>query len=77
MSAHRKTPKPNPRPLPDPETQPWATVDESVGNGWLPMGRNAAYAGIRSGEIPSIRVGGKIVIPTAALRRLAQIDAAA
>ena len=76
MPAPRKTPMPEPTPMPDPESKPWTTVDEAVTNGWLLMGRNTAYAAVKSGQIPSVRVGGKIVIPTAALRRLAQLDAA-
>jgi excisionase family DNA binding protein len=60
--------------LPDPEVRPWLTVEEALP--FLPCGRNGAYAAIKSGQIPSLRVGRKIVIPTAALRRLAQIDAA-
>lgn len=29
------------------------------------IGRNAAYAAVRAGEIPSLRIGGRIVIPIA------------
>lgn len=36
----------------------------------LGIGRNLAYEGVRRGEIPSIRVGARIVIPTAGLNRL-------
>jgi excisionase family DNA binding protein len=36
----------------------------------LGIGRSAAYEGVRSGDIPSIRIGGRILIPVAALRRL-------
>jgi excisionase family DNA binding protein len=35
----------------------------------LPLGRNGVYEAIRKGEIESIRIGRKIMIPTAALRR--------
>ena len=75
MPAHRKTPKPPPIPLPDPETQPWAGIDEACDNGWLPFARNAAYEAVKRGDIPFVRVGGKIAIPIAALRRLAGLDA--
>ena len=33
----------------------------------LGIGRNAAYQGVRRGEIPSIRVGGRILVPKRAL----------
>jgi excisionase family DNA binding protein len=36
----------------------------------LGIGRGAAYEGVRRGEIPSIRVGRRIVVPRAALERL-------
>jgi excisionase family DNA binding protein len=36
----------------------------------LRIGRSSAYAGVRSGEIPSIRIGGSLRIPRAALDRL-------
>mgnify|MGYP006294497669 CR=1 FL=1 len=41
---------------------------------FLGIGRSAAYAAIRSGTIPSIRVGRSWRIPTAALRQLAGLD---
>ena len=33
----------------------------------LSMGKNACYAAIQRGEIPSLRIGAKIVIPVPAL----------
>ena len=36
----------------------------------LGISRNAAYEAVRRGEIPSIRLGARIVIPRAALERL-------
>lgn len=36
----------------------------------LGIGRNQAYEAIRRGEIPSLRIGGRIVIPRAKLMRL-------
>jgi excisionase family DNA binding protein len=44
------------------------TVEES--GEILGIGRNSAYEGVNSGQIPSIRVGRRIVVPTAQLRRL-------
>lgn len=47
----------------------------------LNIGRTTAYEGVASGNIPSIRVGatregrgGRLLVPTAALRRLLSLD---
>jgi hypothetical protein len=37
--------------------------------------RNASYAAVKSGDIPSIRIGGRIVVPTAPLRKMLGIEA--
>lgn len=36
----------------------------------LGIGRNAAYEGVRSGQIPSIRIGGRIVVPRPPIDRM-------
>ena len=36
----------------------------------LGVGRNAAYAAVRDGSIPTIRIGTRYVVPRAALDRL-------
>lgn len=36
----------------------------------LGVGRNQAYEAVRRGEIPAIRIGGRILVPRAALERL-------
>jgi hypothetical protein len=41
----------------------------------LGISRGQGYEGVRTGEIPSPRIGRRIVVPTAAIRRLLQIDA--
>ena len=55
--------------LPDPEQQPtvplWPTAGQALG-----IGRSSAYNGARSGEIPTIRVGDRYLVPTAALRKM-------
>lgn len=55
--------------LPDPEQQPtvplWPTAGQALG-----IGRSTAYNGARSGEIPTIRVGDRYLVPTAALRKM-------
>ena len=44
------------------------TVPEAAAR--LGIGRNAAYQGVRRGEIPSIRVGGRILVPKRAFDEL-------
>jgi excisionase family DNA binding protein len=58
--------------LPSPDVQPTVTVEEA--GDALGISRASAYEGVRNGEIPFIRVGRRIVVPTAALRRLLGID---
>jgi excisionase family DNA binding protein len=38
----------------------------------LGIGRNNAYAAARSGEIPTIRIGKRLLVPRAALERMLQ-----
>ncbi|MDQ3640427.1 MAG: helix-turn-helix domain-containing protein [Actinomycetota bacterium] len=40
----------------------------------LGLGRSAAYEAARRGELPTIRLGRRLVCPTAALRRLLCLD---
>ncbi len=46
---------------------PTMTVDEA--RGFYGLGRNAAYDAVHEGQIPSKRIGGKIVVPTIAVQR--------
>ena len=39
----------------------------------LGIGRNSAYEGVRTGEIPSVRIGKRILVPRAALERRLQV----
>ena len=41
----------------------------------LDLSRSSVYAGCASGEIPTIRVGRRILVVTAALRRKLELDA--
>jgi excisionase family DNA binding protein len=51
--------------LPDPREKPTLSVSEvSEILGW---GRSAVYDGVRRGDIPSLRVGRRIRVPTARL----------
>lgn len=49
------------------------TVEEAAE--YLRIGRAAAYAAINAGEIPSIRIGRRILIPRQALERLLEAEA--
>lgn len=53
-----------------------ATVTVSEAAGRLGIGRNAAYEAARRGEIPTIRIGKRILVPLAALERLLSGNAA-
>jgi hypothetical protein len=59
--------------IPNSEDRPTVTLWPMAGQA-LGLGRSATYAGAESGEIPTIRVGRRIVVPTAALRRMLQLD---
>ena len=39
----------------------------------LGIGRNAAYDAVRRGEIPTIRIGKRLLVPKAALQRMLEI----
>lgn len=60
------------KPLPDPQEQP--TVSVEMAGRCLGIGRAAAYDAAARGDIPTIRIGRRIVVPTAALRRMLQLD---
>ena len=62
-------------PLPDPRDRPTLTVEEAAR--FLGVSRASGYAAARRGEIPTIRVGKRLVVPVARLRVLLGIDAAA
>lgn len=61
------------RAIPDPVAEPTIPVKRAAGI--LGIGIRLAYSAIERGEIPAIRVGRSIVIPTA--RFLAKYDLAA
>lgn len=44
------------------------TVDEA--GKLLRISRRSAYKGVKSGDIPTIRVGNRILVPVAALNRI-------
>lgn len=58
--------------VPTPEERPTLTVEEA--GAYFGLGRSASYDAVRRGELPSIRFGRRIVVPTATLRRLLGLD---
>ena len=54
--------------LPDPHESPTLTIEEAARA--LRIGRSAAYEAARRGEIPTIAIGRRLLVPTAALYRL-------
>jgi excisionase family DNA binding protein len=60
------------KPLPRPEEQPTIRVAEFAEA--APCGINSVYALIHSGELPVIRIGRKMLIPTSAARRFLALD---
>lgn len=58
--------------LPDPTTRPTVTVEEAAG--FLGIARGSAYEAARRGDLPTIRVGRRLLVPTAALRRMLGMD---
>lgn len=59
-------------PIPEPNTKPTVTVEEA--GKFLGISRGSAYEAARSGDLPTIRIGHRLLVPTAALRRLLAID---
>ena len=47
-----------------------ATLSVDQVSSILGISRNSAYQGIRDGEIPSIKIGKRILVPRAAFMRL-------
>jgi len=58
--------------VPTPEEQPTMALDDLVPI--LGMGRSSIYNAVARGEIPVIRLGRRLRVPTAALRRMLQLD---
>lgn len=68
----RITPNPTATVLPDPTTEPTVSVERA--GAILNVSRHNAYAGVRDGTIPSIRIGHRIVVPTPALLKMLGIE---
>jgi hypothetical protein len=50
------------------------TVSVEVAGRAFGLSRNVAYDACKSGQIPSLRIGGKITVPTAPLRKMLGIE---
>jgi hypothetical protein len=60
--------------IPDPEAQPLMRVAD-VERALPQFGRTAIYDAINRGDIPSLRVGRRLFVPTAELRRMLGLPA--
>ena len=56
----------------DPTVRPTLSVDEAAIV--LGIARSSAFQAVRAGEIPSVHFGRRVRVPTAALRRLLELD---
>lgn len=59
--------------VPDPIERPTLTVDETAVI--LQISRSTLYDALRAGEVPCIRVGRRVLVPTARLRDLLGLGA--
>ncbi len=51
------------RPIPDPREVP--VLDVPSAGAYLGLGRTAAYEAAHRGDLPTIRIGRRVVVPTA------------
>lgn len=61
--------------IPPAEEQPVVRLWPEAGH-MLGLGRSATYDAAERGEIPVLRFGRRLVVPTAALRRMVGLDQA-
>lgn len=59
--------------LPDATSEPTVSVERA--GELLGISRGSAYDAARRGELPSIRIGHRVLVPTAALLRLLGVEA--
>ncbi len=55
-------------------SQPTADVRD-VGRVFFNLSKNSSYEAVKRGEIPTIKIGRLLKVPTAALRKLLHIEA--
>lgn len=58
--------------VPDPLNRATLTVTEVAE--LFGIGLSAAYKAVKAGEIPAIRIGGRLLVPTAAVRRMLLVE---
>ncbi len=58
--------------IPNPAEVP--TVSVPTAGQWYGLGRSASFEAARRGDIPTIRIGRKLVVPVAAVRRQLGLD---
>jgi excisionase family DNA binding protein len=58
--------------LPDPAAEPTVSVERA--GLLLGISRGSAYAAARSGDLPTVRVGRRLLVPSAALRKMLALD---
>ena len=58
------------------ELRQWAAVKPEVAFEAIDISRSSGYDAIKRGEIPSVRIGHRLLIPTAPLLRLLGADVA-
>ena len=59
--------------VPDPERHPTLDLWPTTGR-FLRLCKASMYDAARRGEIPTIRVGRRLLVPTAELRRMLKLD---
>lgn len=58
--------------LPDPRRRPALPIVEA--GGWVGLGRTASYEAAKRGELPTLRFGRRLMVPTAKLLALLGLD---
>jgi hypothetical protein len=62
------------RSVPTANEQPTMKLWPDVGRDILGLGRASTYGAAQRGEIPTLRIGARVVVPTARLRRMLGLD---
>ena len=65
--------RPSLPPLPEPQDEP--TIGVVLAGRYLGLSRSGSYDAAKRGDIPTIKVGHRILVPTASYRRMLGIDA--
>ncbi len=57
-----------------PTAQERPTLDVMEAAGFLGLSKPSIYAAVQSGELPTIRIGRRLLVPTAKLRKMLGLD---